>query len=169
MQIQKTLNPDKEEVQIFLENAFKELDPEDESKFTEETNQSLEEWFSVDEMFDYLKHGCLVEARIDNKLVGLAFIAKQNPITWPDGHKAELFVLAVDQTIRGQGLGSKLLKATEDIAKEFGAEVIITNTNSLMNKTIDFYVKNNYQIIGELKEYYDNGNAVFLIKNLVAN
>lgn len=162
-QIQNT--PNKEELSSFLEAAFDTLSGDDAGNFSMETSQSLADWLSVDELIAYLPYGELWEARDDEgNLVGVAFEGKQHPISWPDGKKAELFVLAVSVKERGKGIGKTLVAHCEQSARLMSAKTLLVNTNSLMPDTISYYERLGYSKMGELQGYYDNGNAVFLEK-----
>ena len=61
------------------------------------------------------------------------------------------FVVAiiVEYSLRNQGLGSYLLKLTEEFAKENGASMVLTNAGDW---NVDFFKKNGYQLRGELKD-----------------
>ncbi|HSW90116.1 MAG TPA: N-acetyltransferase [Patescibacteria group bacterium] len=166
-EIQVETEPNEHELKDFLENCFSCVISEDSQNFTKESDQTLDEWFSVADMIAMLPTGKLLTIRDEkNGLLGIAFVAKQHPITWPDGHKAELFILAVHPERRKKGFGKMLLLRSEKEAKKIGAAKLFINTNSLMNKTVEFYKKNGFVKIGLFKDYYDNGDAVFLAKTL---
>ena len=57
--------------------------------------------------------------------------------------------LLVEEPIRLKGLGTYLLKAAEEFAKENGASMVITNAGDW---NVDFFKKNGYLIRGELKD-----------------
>ena len=168
IQIISQLNPNISELKTFLENAYKEIDETDQKRFDEENaNQLIDEWFSTEEMSKYLEDGNLLEARTEsNELVGVAFVGKQNPITWPDGKKTELFVFAVHPEYRRHGLGKKLLMQVEEGAKKLGSVKLILNAHILQKQMHDWYVKNGFTEIGVLRNYYDNGDAKFFSKTL---
>ena len=161
-------NPSLTELSCFLENAFNALTPGDQASFdVENKGQTLKEWLDIDPVKDYLKHGFLLEARNeDGKLLGIVLFGKQNPISWPDGNKAEMFVLAVDSSTRGLGIGSKLVEMAENAAREMGAKSLILSTHVLLTADHKFYEKLGFVKIGILKEYYGNGDAVFYSKKL---
>lgn len=161
--------PDTEELGNFLDKVFNALDPEDQaSLIVEEKIQPLKDWFDVDKVEGYLEHGFLIEARTNkHELIGVVLIGKQNPINWPDGHKAEIFVLAVDPSSRGLGIGSTLVKKAEEAVLEIGAKKIILNTHVLLKADHKFYEKLGFSRMGILKDYYANGDAVFYSKSLV--
>lgn len=166
--IEVNQNPNCDELHNLLERSFNEILHDDTGYFTEELNQDkLSDWFDFDEMLKYKEHGKIIEAREDNQtLVGAAFIAKQHPISWLDGHKAELFIIGILPGTQNKGLGSSILKKCEQEAKLFGAESIIINAHSMQPQLHKFYEKNGYDKIGELQKYYANGNAFFYLKNL---
>lgn len=166
MEIVTQSNPTLAELRTLFSAAFMELAGQDDEKFSTDQGQSLDEWFSLNELPKYLQYGICIEAREDGKLVGAAIIAQQNPLTWPDGKKAELFIIAVLPAYRHQQIGKKLLMQAEFEAHKFGAHAIIVNTNSLMESTMNFYLKNGYEQIGELHGYYNNGAASFFLKRL---
>lgn len=142
------------------------MDPADAQRFAEtNTGQSLSEWFSLDEMSKYLTKGSLIEARDEKgQLVGAVFIGQQNPLSWPDGKKAELFILAVAGDQREQGIGTALIAQAEKVAKELGAQKIIVGAHVFQQKTHAFYLKLGYRDMGVLKDYYANGDARFFGK-----
>lgn len=158
-------NPSKEELHNFFEDVFAETT--DSANFSDDKSQKLDEWFSVDEMFLYLPNGRLIEARLeDGLLVGCIFIGKQNPISWLDGKKMEIFILGVDKEYRGNNIAKQLIQKAEDFAASQGAQKIIVNTHIDMKNVHTIYKKLGYAEIGILKEYYDNGDAVFFQKLL---
>jgi len=159
-------NPDYQELHNLFERSFNEILHDDSGYFTPELNQDkLSDWFDFDEMLKYLPYGKLVEARDDeNQLIGAGFIAKQNPMSWPDGHKAELFIIGILPGTQNKGLGSAILGECEKQAKMFGAESVIINAHSMQPQLHKFYEKNGYKKIGELTDYYANGNAIFFLK-----
>jgi ribosomal protein S18 acetylase RimI-like enzyme len=168
MYISTQKNPNIQELTHLFETAFQCLIGNESEKFSDEQDQSLLEWFDVNEMIHNLKEGgILLEARDDdNSLVGALFLSKQNPISWPDGKKAEIYIIATKPEARGKGIGKKLVLEAEDAARNMGAKAIIVNTHILMELVASFYEKNGYTKIGILKQYYENGDAVFFLKQL---
>lgn len=150
---------------LFVE-AFAELKDEDENKFTSENSLAFRDWFGIDSLKDYLKYSQIIIAEEKGKLIGAAIVGQQNPLTFPDGRKFELFILGVISQYRKMGVGKKLMIEAESIAKQLGGKSVIINTNSLMESTIHFYVNCGYKNIGVLKDYYDNSDATFLLKHL---
>jgi ribosomal protein S18 acetylase RimI-like enzyme len=161
-------NPDFSELENFFEKAFSVYDKRDEAGFSEvdDESQTLSEWFDMDAFRKYFNEGALIEAREDSKLVGALFLAKQHPISWPDGKKAEIFIIAVDPDFRGKKVGQLLMREAEKSARSWGAESIIVNTFWNLYSVQKFYQKNGFTLLGTLKKYYSNGDAVFLKKDL---
>ncbi len=157
--------PNQTELEDFFEAVFSEIPDTD--NFTDDQDQNLAEWFSLAEMLKYVAYGKLIEARLENhQLVGAIFIGMQNPITWPDGKKMEIFILGVDKNFRGNDISKKLMMAAEAYALEVGAQKIIVNTHVAMESVHAIYQKFGYEKIGVLKNYYDNGDAAFFQKIL---
>ncbi|MBU0975438.1 MAG: N-acetyltransferase [Patescibacteria group bacterium] len=154
------------ELELLFTACFLDLVEQDEEKFDENNGQSLREWFGIDELRDYLKHSRIIVAEEDGKLVGAAIVGKQNPLTWPDGKKCEVFNLGVLPEHRNKGLGSDLMEAVEKEAKLMGAKSIVLNVHELMTETQKFYEKLGYKRTGILRYYYENGSAVFFMKKL---
>lgn len=168
MQLNVISEPRYEELENLFQRSFSEILEDETGYFQGELNQdNLSDWFDLKEMFTYLPYGKLIEARDDqNTLVGAGFIAKQNPMTWPDGHKAELFIIGILPGTQHKGLGSTILAKCEEEAKNFGTESVVINAHSMQPQLHSFYEKNGYKKIGELENYYANGNAIFFSKNL---
>ena len=69
--------------------------------------------------------------------------------------------LFTEEALRHQGLGTYLLKAAEAFAKENGAAMMITIAG---NWNVDFFKKNGYLVIGELKDVPKGHNCYELCK-----
>jgi len=158
-------NPNLTELENFFEDVFDDLD--DNEAFTEDQDQALNEWFSMEEMVSYFLHGQLFEARSqDNQLIGAVFIGKQNPISWPDGKKMEVFILGVNKKYRKIGVAKQLMILAEEFATRHKAKKIVVNTHVAMSSVHRFYQNIGYKKMGVLANYYDNGDAVFFQKIL---
>ena len=162
-------NPNIQELTLFFEHAFAQLAENDSEEFDPSDSQALFEWFDILAMEYYMlqDNAILIEARDEQKLVGAVCIGKQSPIFWPNGRKVEVIILAVHPDFRQKGMGKKLMKQAEIEAKGMGGKSIVVNTHHSLKKVHDLYKKLGYEEIGVLKEYYDNGDAVFLMKKLV--
>lgn len=76
----------------------------------------------------------------------------------------EIKILWVNETYRHKGLGSKLLKHTEAIAKVKGATVSMLDTFDFQAEA--FYLKNGYETIGEIKDFPKGHQRIYLTKKL---
>jgi len=72
--------------------------------------------------------------------------------------------LWVTEKLKKQGYGTKLLKAAEDEAMKKGCIYSLVDTWSFQAE--QFYLKNGYQQIGELKNYWHGHSKIFLRKTL---
>ena len=69
-----------------------------------------------------------------------------------------------DESLRGQGIGSKLLKAAEEEAKKRGCKYSFVDTFSFQAPA--FYVKHGYKEVFALKEYPITGARYYYTKEL---
>lgn len=58
----------------------------------------------------------------------------------------------IKQDVRGNGVGRKLLIATENIAKQKGCHKMQLYTSRLNGNALEFYLKNKYNIEAKLKD-----------------
>ncbi|MFS0673593.1 GNAT family N-acetyltransferase [Ornithinibacillus sp. 179-J 7C1 HS] len=72
--------------------------------------------------------------------------------------------LWVDESIRGQGFGGKLIKRAEDFAMEKKCRFIKVDTFSF--QAPDFYQNLGYEIYGIIEDYPEGYNHYFLLKRL---
>ncbi|SFU75425.1 GNAT family N-acetyltransferase [Butyrivibrio sp. M55] len=72
--------------------------------------------------------------------------------------------LVVDESLRGQGIGSKLLKAAEEEAKKRGCKYSFVDTFSFQAPA--FYVKHGYKEVFALKEYPITGARYYYTKEV---
>lgn len=75
--------------------------------------------------------------------------------------------LWVKEDFRKCGLGSKLLKEVEKIAKEKGCYLIHLDTFDFQGR--DFYIKHGYDIFGTLDECPKGHKRYFMKKNIIIN
>lgn len=158
-------NPNLQELHHMFETSFLATDS-DLQTFDAANDQTLSEWFDISQLPAYLPHSILLEAREQDQLIGAILVGKQNILLWPDGHKAEIFILGVLPNYQGQGIGKQLLSQAEQAIKAQGARSIITNSHIDLPRSHQFYLSQGYTQIGILKDYYDNGDAVFFSKSL---
>lgn len=134
-----------------------------------EDAQKLSEWIDIDQLLKYQMEGfgVTIVVKFEDKLVGACSIGQQNPISFVDGKKYEIFVLGVLKEYRRFGLATELLRLSEKLAKDSGALNLILNTHIDLKGVQSFYERNQYIRMGVLKNYYENGDAVFFTKSLI--
>jgi ribosomal protein S18 acetylase RimI-like enzyme len=166
MEIYEEKNINVEALENLFTDCFNILKGKDSQNFNEDNDQEFREWFGIDYLKDYLKFSHVILAKEGKRIVGGAIVGMQNPLSYPDGKKYELFILGTLPSYRNKGIGRQLVEKVEYIAKISGAKRIILNTHELMRDTQKFYKDLGYIQIGILKEYYGNGGAAFLMKTL---
>ncbi len=72
----------------------------------------------------------------------------------------ELYWFAVDNNIRGQGIGRKLWEAAENAMWEAGARLLVleTSSKSEYDRTNLFYKRAGYEVVGLIKDFYMIGD-----------
>jgi GNAT superfamily N-acetyltransferase len=86
---------------------------------------------------------------------------------WTWAGCCEVRFLWVQDSLRGQGYGSRLLQAAEREALARGCETIVLATHSFQAPL--FYQKHGYQIVGEFRNYPRGYSQFFLQKHLKDN
>ncbi len=76
----------------------------------------------------------------------------------------EIRALWVHEQFRGQGYGSKILAYIEEVAREKGAEIAMLDTFDFQAE--EFYLKNGYQPIGEIKDFPTGHRRIYFSKRL---
>ena len=87
----------------------------------------------------------------------LEFVAK-------DENGLEIKILWVKEGYRKKGVGSQILKHTEAIAIQKGAEIAMLDTFDFQAE--QFYLKNGYQAIGEIKDFPKGHKRIYFSKKL---
>ena len=80
------------------------------------------------------------------------------------GHWMEIEFLAIDESLRGQGLGKTLLERAETLALENKCQYIFLYTFGFQGK--DFYPKFGFKEVYTKKEFPLTGTEHFFIKEL---
>ncbi len=86
------------------------------------------------------------------------------------GHRAltrstyDLYWIAVDNRLQHHGIGKLLLQATEEAIKKLGGTIIVveTSTTEVYAPTRKFYIAQNYQVAGEIADFYEPGDGLML-------
>ena len=81
-----------------------------------------------------------------------------------DSESVFVDVVWVDENSRHQGYGTQLLSATENEGCKLGCRYATLDTWSFQAE--EFYLKNGYERLGEIKNYYLHHSKIFLRKEL---
>lgn len=76
----------------------------------------------------------------------------------------EIKVLWVEESYRKRGIGTLLLQYAEKTAKEKGAEISMLDAFDFQAE--NFYLKNGYEPIGEIKDFPKGHRRIYLSKKL---
>ena len=137
--------------------------------FEETPDSDTSDWFSFDEMKKSILDGRGVCLKVvaDGEMLGVVHAQQENPINGREGvEKWVVTSMAVVPEMTGKGLGSKLMIELEKTLKNKGVKKVFVHTNLGDDRVINFYKKNGYKDAGQIKDYYYDGSAVFLIKYL---
>ncbi|MDC3413171.1 GNAT family N-acetyltransferase [Terrihalobacillus insolitus] len=127
--------------------------------------------FIREKLIEYNMEKLPEELKTPNK--NISFVIKDNKEKIVGGITGNMFwyhlhidILWVDENIRENGYGSKLLKKMEDFAIEKGCRLIYLDTFSF--QAPEFYKKNGYEVFGMLEDHPKGFNQYFLQKRLEA-
>jgi ribosomal protein S18 acetylase RimI-like enzyme len=128
---------------------------------------STEEVECVDELWaDYRSQGpeksgyyFLVD-REDERVVGYACYG---PRALAD-RTYDLYWIAVDPTVRGGGIGRRLLTACEEAVRKLGGRILVVETSGLPEyaPTRGFYLATGYLLEATLKDFYKDGDDLVI-------
>lgn len=76
----------------------------------------------------------------------------------------EIRIIWVKENYRKEAIGTKLLKYVENLAIENGATVSMLDTFDFQAE--EFYIKNGYEVVGEIKNFPPGHKRIYLSKNL---
>ncbi|MBU2928575.1 GNAT family N-acetyltransferase [Winogradskyella psychrotolerans] len=76
----------------------------------------------------------------------------------------EIKILWIEEDYRNQGLGRKLLNHLENEATRRGASIAMVDTFDFQAE--GFYIKNNYDVIGEIKNFPKGHRRIYFTKIL---
>ena len=82
----------------------------------------------------------------EDEIIGCVYLKNQHP-------KLYLGMLTVKPDIQAQGIGKKILHASENYAKENGFSSIVMTVISLRHALIDWYIRRGYHFTGEKKPF----------------
>lgn len=92
-----------------------------------------------------------VVAELDGTLAGVAALEYE---TW--NRRAVISHLYVDRSVRGQGVGQRLLQELQRHAIVLGARVLFAETQNVNVPAIRFYERNDFTLVGLDTSLYDS-------------
>ncbi len=95
---------------------------------------------------------CLLVAVRAKQPVGCAVL-----LTRRGGRSARLYSIAVAADEAGRGVGSRLLAAAEEAARDRGFDRLHLEVRADNPAAVSFYEKSGYRPIGERPDYYEDG------------
>ena len=110
-------------------------------------------------------HVAVVDER-DGRIVGYAYYA---PASMTD-RSWYLYWIAVTKAIQAKGVGSGLLKHAEEDIRRKNGRVLFIETSSLphYDPTRRFYLKHGYEVTGQLRDYYADGDDMVIFRKRLA-
>jgi len=99
-----------------------------------------------------------IDCMVDDQDAAIGYIC-HGPTPMAQG-TFDLYWIAVDPDFQEQGAGSKLLSFLEEAVKTRGGRMILADTSTVpqYEKTQRFYVKNGFQQVARIPDYYHSGN-----------
>jgi len=99
-----------------------------------------------------------IDCMVDDQDLAIGYIC-HGPTPMAQG-TFDLYWIAVDPDFQEQGVGSKLLGFLEEGVKARGGRMILADTSTVPHyeKTQKFYVKNGFQEVAKIPDYYHPGN-----------
>jgi GNAT superfamily N-acetyltransferase len=85
----------------------------------------------------------------------------------PGAHRrCELYWIAVDPRSCRRGLGRALQHASEDMARDLGADYLVAETSTLPAYAAarGFYLANGYTLIAEVPDWHDDGDGLAIFR-----
>ena len=116
---------------------------------------------TTDDLFGLFrsKRSVLWVAEVDGVPLGCCGIY---PTEGLDNNCAELVKFYLAAQGRGKGTGRRLMELCIDSARAMSYKKLYLESMPHFSKAVRIYEKLGFNQIGALKDYYDNGNAVFL-------
>ncbi len=108
-------------------------------------------YISIQELW---RDGFLVH-EMSGRITGFICGIKKDPET------ARVLMLAVHPFYRNQGIGSELLKNFVQMSSSSGANKVSLEVRVGNERTVNFYKKRGFQIVGRLEDFYTDGEAGF--------
>ena len=81
----------------------------------------------------------------------------------------DMYWIAVDPDSQQKGVGQQLLESVERVITNCGGRMILaeTSSRSVYQNAREFYVKNRFQKVAEIKDFYSIGDALLIYQKLL--
>lgn len=142
--------------------------PEDAQNYCQILTQYLPEWFGIPEANERYAEGMLsrisIAAICDNQCIGMV------TLEFPYPNNANIFWMAVQKGYQGKQIGTRLIIAAENYARQQGANSLTVETLSPKQgdrnylKTFRFYEKMGFRPLFEMNTYGPENLLVYLQK-----
>ena len=151
---------------------FKNKDREKIIKILNETNMFTEEEINVaiEVIDDFLarqeESGYEIYSAVDDEDASIGYICfGKRPLTQGT---YDVYWIAVDPSLQGNGIGKKLMKFAEQKIKEKGGNLILVETSSQEKylKTRLFYKACGYEEIARIRDFYKKGDAFIIFSSI---
>lgn len=102
----------------------------------------------------------------------LLLVAEKNQVVcgfgaaYTVGDEGEIATLAVDESVRGQGVGAQILQALCLWCATRGADTVFLEVRPSNQSARRLYQKFGFEDVGLRKGYYDNGEDAIIMKRL---
>lgn len=106
--------------------------------------------------FSYLikqSSALVMVAKIQDMIAGSAIVLFRK-----NSNKARLYSIAVDSSYRKQGIGQTLYQTIENKLVIDNYTALYLEVKKTNHQAIQFYLKNGFQMKGELKNFYEDGS-----------
>lgn len=135
------------------------LDEDPSSENDETLINRLFKYETEELLHDVPKHISLYLQDESQKIVGGVLI-------WIHTESIYIPTVWVDENLRHKGYGKKLLQAAEEEGRKRGCKYVTLDANF---QSASFYVKQDYHVIGEIKNYIFKHTKTYFRKSLVAS
>ena len=143
-----------QEIKIEATSKISEKSLESINKILRDYNQNSnpEWWANISKKDNYAEPFYLIASNSDEEILG--GLTGSSQFSW-----LKVDIMAVNEKLRGQGIGSMLLGMVEDIASDRGCKYIYLDTMAYQSP--ELYRRLGFKQVGELPDWDSFGNSKF--------
>jgi ribosomal protein S18 acetylase RimI-like enzyme len=116
---------------------------------------------------EYSEEHCSVTYEQEGQIIGFAYYAPASMTdrTW------YLWWIVVSKQIQARGIGGQLLRHVEEDIRAQNGRLLLLETSSLPSYELTrrFYLKNGYNILAVLQDYYADGHDMVVFRKRLAS